>query len=501
MEVDGCIDATVSARTRINIPEVMRRVSLHARMKLSDPDIPALEVKKQLITQFKDELDEDKISEIYHTVHAQMTVADIEEKHKRIDTLLSSKSPIELIETAYRDIHCGDLEIAKAIVLAYCCTRELTNGGLQPKAAGSPGSGKTVAFEAGVYLLPQEDVYIGTLSDKALQYDKLPSGCVFLIDDAELSEGLNTTIKTAMSRFQERVIHRSVKRDLSGVNKLEMPERCIFLFTSVDDVKGSDEQLVDRLLPCNISRSPNDKTAIARFHAFKDAIGEPKLIETDNVRAIRDHLSEVGQWKYRVIVPFAHPDTGNIVWDTNDLRLQREFMTILKAHCVLNFKDREQTREGPDNDPVIILTATKEDFDFVYQLSHFKNRDIAEGRYTPSELKVIMMIHESEKLEQDGSFYVSRKELTRLGEKPGYGLSSVEITYAMNGRNEKKDGGLLMKLPGLERVDVNELTSICVGDVNKEWRKGILYRLPENLPDPRKLDKNFGIAHWSINKV
>jgi hypothetical protein len=394
---------------------------------------------------------------------------------QKMNTALETKTPIELIDLATSDIHSGDHEVIMSIAIGKCCQHELTNEGFQPKAGGVTGEGKTASFRAAAHLLPPEDVLDGTLSNKAIFYDSCikgnPSRC-FVIDDAKISEEMVPLIKTAMSDFQHPSVYRSVNSDRTDVDKLELPERCMWLLTSCDDL--GDEQLTDRFFPCSISRSKEAKVAITSFYADKDVKGESKLVVTENVEIVRMMFRDIRDHKFRVVIPFAK----DVVWLTRNIRLQRIYITVVKGHAVLNYRKRSPVVNETTGETII--TATRADFDFAYNMSQFSNKDTAEYHIPPQSKEGTIVRVLNEMCPGGGSVLLS-DVITQSG------LTKNSVSQAFNGRDGKM--GLLSKIPGLQ------LTNTSRTNDNKVTKHNMDVLVPTNMPHPETISSKAGIAY------
>jgi hypothetical protein len=471
--------------SEINVA-VIQQIRTMARIQFNKKDVSYQDALKNVHKMYDKEVDHHLVDTILSDVHAEMNTEEINSELSERETIKATKKPMDIILDAYKDVHCGDRETMQAVALAFCATRETTNNGIQPKGGGKTGSGKTSSFESAVYCLPQDKVRIGTMSNKALLYDtSITDGTMFLIDDAQLPPDIVAVFKSSMSRFQEPYIYTSVKVGRDGVQSLTIPKRCVYMFTSVGDL--GDEQLVNRFLGCNIDRTENDIEKISKFYADKDIRGEPVLVETQNVKACRELLSDIGSKTFTVMIP----DAARINWRTRDVRIMRAFITIMKAHCVLNYRDRVIRDMGNNH---FQIDATKEDFDFVYLLSFFKNRVVAESHLTTQEEKVCRMLV---KFMPDGckdEYQVLRSDLVKAGNSNGNHISQAEITWALSGRDSGL--GLVHKIPGFEVEDLTTTSTPLTGELTKEHKRGKVITVPVSIKELDCIDSCMGVASW-----
>lgn len=165
----------------------------------------------------------------------------IEEKALEI---MRTGNPMDYIIGVYNKIHVGDTYLGKIMLLSIACQSAISSDGIQPKLTGSSGKGKTHAAKAMFHLIPDlEYKMMGSLSAKTLFYkpDIMP-GTIIFTDDVKISEDLDSTLKQAMSNFQEPTIHRTVIKQ--GYSELTIPPRTVFWMTSVN-TDFSDE-LINR---------------------------------------------------------------------------------------------------------------------------------------------------------------------------------------------------------------------------------------------------------------
>jgi hypothetical protein len=277
------------------------------------------------------------------------------------------RDPREYILNTFNTLHVSDRDVGGGILIG--CTNQsiLNSHGVQPNLTGETGEGKTHAAQAMIHLFPPNYVLNETLSDKALYYlrdDLKKAGLVIFSDDFTLSEVLEGTIKRAMSNFQGRTAQRiSVKVGGQWVSKkVEIPERIMWLLTSVDD-KGS-EQFVNRQIGFGVDASEDQDRRIVAFEKEKAAAATEEWPLTDEVLVCRELIrmikeDEVGNERtFKVKIPFS----GHIEWsDTKNRRNFPLFLDLVKGYAVLRFMQREIDEEG-------CIIATEKDFDAAVRL-------------------------------------------------------------------------------------------------------------------------------------
>lgn len=126
------------------------------------------------------------------------------------------QDPLGYILDTWGMRHKGDRVLGTVLALSVFSCADRMSTGIHVATAGASGAGKTDAENKMAYLLPQDHVRRGGMSDKALLYDReLPKrGLVVVLDDSQTSiqeRGLFVEmIKNATSDFQQPYVHRTV---------------------------------------------------------------------------------------------------------------------------------------------------------------------------------------------------------------------------------------------------------------------------------------------------
>jgi hypothetical protein len=277
---------------------------------------------------------------------------------ERAEAIHRSEDPIEFILDVYHSIHIGDRDVGRGILVSSANQAIVNSNGIQPKLTGETGEGKSHAARTMVHLHPQEYILYETLSDQALYYmqDEIQPGMIIFSDDIRVSEGLEDVIKRSTTNFQTTTTRRVTVKEGGKftTKKLKIPERIVWLLTSVDD-KGS-EQLVNRQFGFGVDESPEQDDRIVDFERQKALNGLEEFPVTENVLICREVIkimkTETGRKRlFKVIIPFA----DRIAW--NDKKNRRNFglfLDIVRGFAVLRFMQRDVVDE--------CLIATEDDF-------------------------------------------------------------------------------------------------------------------------------------------
>jgi hypothetical protein len=381
----------------------------------------------------------------------------------RIDALriMRHDDPFEFIFNEYKKKHVSDEEMGKVLIIGKAVQNVLNANGIQPKANGASGKGKTHGKSAAVFLFPPEYVFKGSLSDKALFRHGLRPMTTLFLDDATLSEPLEELGRRAMTDFQERTEHHTLDAKNEPVTYY-LPERLMFLFTRVDDTL--DEQTVNRMVDVTVDESKEvDEKAheMTAKNAIEAAPTYPLTFETMVCREIYRILhEEIGP--FYVSIPFA----DKIQWPHKENRRNFGiFLDFIRGLAALRCMQRDQ-RDG-------VIFANRDDFDGAAALYRKLNKTQT-TKLNDRQLLIVQAIHDNR-----GS--ATLNELTtRLKDQ---GLKYYTIYKIIHGRNGKP--GLLGRIPGMtcERTHktTSETTKSDEGSTTEtESRSENVYSLPND---------------------
>lgn len=351
--------------------------------------------------------------------------ADIMSEARRI---LETEDPVEYALSTFNTLHKGD-KTAGGITYCCCLTPQIeTSRGAHPKLTGKSGGGKSDMAEAVLHTLPSE-AYIKTgLSPKALMYHPIRAGTIVFCDDYKQNDDVDAILKQTSSNFHEPYTHRTVKRGKPAT--MHAPPEIVWMITSVDS--DQDIQVLNRAVPIDVDESEVQDKAVAGHVLKLAAEGEVARPVTHDVMVTRAMFRILKSKRYRVKIPFALDIEWNDAGNRRNLPL---FLDILQAVTFWRRFQRDVDEEGK-------LLAKVEDFDLAKDLYVGDGR--GEGfktKLTGAERKLVkLIVEEGGRLEQ--------QRAAKLME-----VTSGRITQLVNGKDPKKDGGILHKdVPGFSVV-------------------------------------------------
>lgn len=355
---------------------------------------------------------------------------------KLADEKMKDGAAGEFILDNHQKMHKGDRNLAKTLMVSVGIQSVKNSAGIQAKASGRPGGGKTHCFKTMAHLIPQKYIVKSTFSDKGLYYRKIPTGAIIFSDDVNLSEDLEGVIKRANSNFQDGDTYTTVKDH--GTVELTIPPRVSFWLTSVDDNQSA--QLLSRQFCGNIDESETQDSEVTDFQLEQAYLGTEELPLTDDVLVCREIFRRIKEQLFIVQIPFSK----NLEWkDKSNHRNLSIFLDIIKAFTVLNYKNRI-THEGSLIAHVDDYTAAKELYDDKAETQTTKKNE--------GELKVLKFIHRKQGKTKDP---VNIDVI-----HTGLNLSRGRVHQILHGMKDKPDSGLLAKEPSLHY----EKRSVKIGE-------------------------------------
>jgi len=360
------------------------------------------------------------------------------------EDLLQEGRVLEYFRDVYGGMHSGDVPVLDSILCGAAVQSAINTMGIQPALNGPSGAGKTSGAKAALHLMPPELVFKTSLSSKALFYDeRLRPGCIIFSDDTTLAFDILDTIKRAMSNFQEPTEHLTVDRGANSENRaraLVIPPRQMFLFTAVGDT--GDDQLNDRQYMISVEQTPDTEREFDEFLKARVATGREEYPVTDDVLVCREILRTVRAHLFRVRVPFAHAVRFT---DLSKKRNMGSFFDYVMASAILNFRRRPQGHTPGDEENVITLTATVEDFEAAREIFR-ANEDTRAYDLNKEERALLDWI-----IERSDGIGIAEPDIVRdYRTRGGKALSRAKVLRLLHGRADQASrGGLLAKVPGM----------------------------------------------------
>jgi hypothetical protein len=340
---------------------------------------------------------------------------------EKANDILKNGDPFKFVLGTWQKRHVGDINIGENC-LCSVVTRNVLNceRGLHIKPSGESGKGKSDAIECMLELFPESIYITGSMSAKALFYDKsLKPGTIIYSDDASFSEDVISTIKQSTSKFQKVTVHRTV---VNGEFKpFEIPERITYWFSAVEGM--DDEQLANRFLHAEVDNSTEQDKRVHKHQKDTESWYESNTIEPD-VLVCRCIFDVLFKEFYRVKIPFVDAITWN---NTENRRNFDKFKDIIRAVTVYNCQKRE-TFEG-------FILATVEDYERALKI--YKGTSVNNAtNLTDTEIKYLRYITTS-----------SEKTVTVKMLQNHFKVSDIAVRNMLNGK--KGNGGLLAKVKQL----------------------------------------------------
>lgn len=339
----------------------------------------------------------------------------------KANDILNNGDPFQFVLDIWQKRHVGDTNIGENCLCSVITSQILNSKrGLHIKPSGESGKGKSDAIECFLELLPIGSYITGSISAKALFYDKsLKPGTLIYSDDASFTEDVISTIKQSTSKFQNQTIHRTVVNGES--QNFTIPERVTFWFSAVEGM--DDDQLANRFLHADVDSSREQDERVHQHQKDSEAWYESDIVEPD-VEVCRCIFTMLFSEFYRVKIPYIDAITWN---NTENRRNFDKFKDVIRAVTAYNCRKRK-VFEG-------FLMATPEDFERA--LTIYKGTSVNNAtNLTDTELKYLRYIVNA-----------PYKTVTLKTLVNHFKVSETAVRKMLNGK--KGDGGLLAKVKQL----------------------------------------------------
>lgn len=195
--------------------------------------------------------------------------------------ILERGDPLEYIIGVLTRLHMGDEQAARILILSLVVQNVENAKGFHPGLHGASGKGKSDLAKAVKHLTPRGAVLETSLSSKVLFYEDLANGVVIFSDDIGLEDDMRTTLKRCTTNFTEPTMHKTLNKNRVPETHY-MPPRMIWWLTSIDP--DSDEQILNREIPCEIDETPETDMAVWRHQLELFRTGTMSLSETNEIR-------------------------------------------------------------------------------------------------------------------------------------------------------------------------------------------------------------------------
>ncbi len=356
------------------------------------------------------------------------------------DQILQNGKVLPYFRDVYETIHSGDIPLLDAILCGKSAQFCLNGNGIQPGANGPLGSGKTSGIRAALHLMPPEQVFETSLSNKALFYDdRLRPGSIIFSDDTILDEDLLATMKRAMSNFQRPTEHLTVERgkDQNRSRSLFFPPRMMFIFTTIAD--AGDDQLNDRLYRLSTDPNPEADKNYEIFLMDRVADGREEFPVTEEVLVCWEIIRDITGHTFRVRIPWSHRVK---FLDRSRRRNMGSFFDFVMASAILNYRKRPQAPDPEHLDENgILLEATIEDFEIAKEIFRY-NQDTRAYDLTKEEQTLLDWI-----VREAGDVGIPEPDIIKRFKSRGKAWSRGKIRGILYGYRDR--GGLLRKVPGM----------------------------------------------------
>ncbi|NJD54728.1 MAG: hypothetical protein FIB07_17950 [Candidatus Methanoperedens sp.] len=387
-----------------------------------------------------------KMSEKVRTAKKSKEEIPKEIKNKAED-ILKNGNPIEYVMSVYNKLHMGDEVTGKVILAAIGSQCVLNSSGIQPKLSGTSGKGKSHAVSSMLHLMPPEYVIETSLSDKVAYYLSLKPGTIIYSDDVEVSENLQGTIKRATTKFQDKTKHTVVIKKNGELVPVTMniPERIIWLFTSVNDNGGME--YLNRQFNLSVDESVDNDFLVMKHILAKVKDGSPDFPLTEEVQICRAIFADLKKQLFTVRIPYAE----DIKWaNPENRRNLSQFLDFVMAFAIFHYKNRKQIGAR-------IIEASEEDFYSAVRL-YSPRANNQKTKLNDREIQLLLQ------MTKDTPYTIPELQETLK-------MSYQTVYHLFHGRDKKS--GLLEKVPELEYHPETEYEKDIEGVTTKTKPKNV----------------------------
>lgn len=367
----------------------------------------------------------------------------------RSNNILDHDDSFNFFLSVWNRLHVGDTNIGENLLSSIGCTQVINAKlGAHQKPSGGSGKGKSDAFQSMINLLPAHKCILGSISSKALFYDKnLKPGVIVLTDDAQFSPDVVAMMKQATSDFQAETIHRTVNAERKP-EVLRIPPRVTFWLSSVDSIQ--DEQLATRFYFGQVDESLEQDNRV--YEKQKERMKYYKVPDQDlDILTCRCIFEIIFQNSYCVAAPYIDA----VFWNDKEHRRNHDkFLDLLAGITVYNFRQRDAING--------MLVSTLDDYDRAIRIYGETAKSNALC-LTEDEQAILWGLSSGAEL--------TSKQLYKNIKLHGYNKSEKTMTRMIKGKNGK--AGMLNKVSGLNEWIDRETTSDLEGGKTKHVSRNV----------------------------
>jgi len=366
----------------------------------------------------------------------------------KANDILNNGNSFSFVQSVWNSLHIGDANIGENLLGSIGCTQVLNAKlGTHQKPSGGSGKGKSDAFQTMIRLLPAHKCITGSMSPKALFYDKsLKPGTIVYTDDVQFSPDVVGMMKQATSDFQAETIHRTVSVERKS-EVFRIPARVTFWLSSVESIQ--DDQLATRFYFGQVDESTEQDERV--YEKQKERMKSYIDPERDSdILTCRCIFEIIFQNVYKVAAPYIDAVSWN---DKEHRRNHDKLLDLLAGITVYNFRQRD-TVNG-------MLISTLDDYDQAIRI------------YGETAKSNALCLNEDEQAILWGlssSQELTSKQLYENSKVYGYNKCERTMTRMIKGQNG--NGGMIKKVNDLnEWIDVESMSDVQSGKIKHVTRK------------------------------
>ncbi|ACL16713.1 hypothetical protein [Methanosphaerula palustris] len=355
--------------------------------------------------------------------------------------ILETGDPLAYMVDAFNLDHVGDQVLGQCLALSLASRLIQNSQGLHVMVTGESGKGKSHGYRAMLRQVPDAYKIKGSFSDKSLFYmDDLRPQSVILVDDKDLSDGIQETLKEATSDFRKPIVHRTLTTERKYI-EYTIPARCLWWIAKMEGT--GDEQVQNRVLMVWVDESAEqDRAVLVRKLAQESRdesgpAGEPRQVTV--CRAMWEILQGLGLVEVN-LSRFAH----RICFSSARNRRNPDMLAdLIRSAALLRFFQRDRRTL---DDQTIRLYATPEDFKTAADIFTALNGEAGsqDAKLTKRESQILDII------DRAGLTEFTLQTIVKLTQIP---YQPIRRTFAGYFSHGAKYSGLLEKCPALSTHD------------------------------------------------